>query len=70
MFFIKLLGEVVIIEAFSSLSINVNIDGNTIVYPYNLGGTTILGATFEADDVTLQSASFSGFGSVLITQKK
>lgn len=51
-------------------TINVNIDGNTIAYPYNLGGETILGATFEADDVTLQSASFSGFGSVLITQKK
>lgn len=51
-------------------AITVNIDGNSIIYPYNLGGTQILGATFEADEVSLQSVQFSGFGTVLITQKK
>jgi hypothetical protein len=67
----------VVISAFKKLSfvctgaITVTIDGNAIIYPYNLGGAAnVYGATFEADDITTNAATFNGTGTVLITTKQ
>ena len=56
----------VVISAFKKLSfvctgaISVTLNGNTIVYPYNLGGAAnVYGATFEADDITTNAATFN-----------
>ena len=46
-------------------TITVTINGNAIVYPAL--GSSVLGATFEADTVTANSVSFDGTGTVLIT---
>lgn len=51
-------------------SITVTIDGNSIIYPYNLGGAQILGADFEADNVSSNAATFTGTGTVLLTKKQ
>jgi hypothetical protein len=61
-----------IITGFKELSfvcsgtISVSLDGNTIVYPYTLGSSTILGATIKTDTVTLNAVQFDGTGTVLI----
>ena len=66
----------VIISWFKKLSfvctgaVTVTIDGNAIIYPFNLGGSQILGADFEADDVTTNAVTFNGTGTVLITTKQ
>jgi len=66
-----------VVSSFKKLSfictgaISVLIDGNTIVYPQNLGGgSRIYGATFEADDISTNSATFTGTGSVFLTIKQ
>lgn len=51
-------------------TITVTIDGNSIVYPYNLGGVQILGADFEADNVSANAVTFNGTGTVLLTKKQ
>ena len=51
-------------------AITVTIDGNSIIYPYNLGGAQILGADFEADNVSSNAATFTGTGTVLLTKKQ
>ena len=51
-------------------TITVTIDGNSIIYPYNLGGAQILGADFEADNVSSNAATFNGTGTVLLTKKQ
>jgi len=51
-------------------AITVTIDGNSIIYPFNLGGAQILGADFEADNVSSNAATFTGTGTVLITKKQ
>jgi hypothetical protein len=51
-------------------TITVTIDGNSIVYPYNLGGAQILGADFEADNVSANAVTFNGTGTVLLTKKQ
>jgi hypothetical protein len=48
----------------------VTIDGNSLVYPYNLGGAQILGADFEADNVSANAISFNGTGTILLTKKQ
>ena len=67
----------VVISAFKKLSfvctgtITVTIDGNAIIYPFNLGGgSRVYGSAFEADDVSVNAATFNGTGSVLLTIKK
>ena len=67
----------VVISAFKKLSfvckgsISVTIDGNTIVYPQNLGGgSKIYGSAFEADDVSTNAATFNGTGTVFLTIKQ
>ncbi len=66
----------VVVSAFKKLSfvcsgsISVTLNGNTIVYPYNLGGAVILGAEVEADDISSNSVTFNGTGTVLITTKQ
>jgi len=66
----------VIISAFKKISficsgtVSVTLNGNTIVYPYSLGGAQILGAEFEADDTSTNSVTFNGTGTVLITTKQ
>ena len=50
-------------------AITATINGNSIVYPFVLGGSSILGAEFEADSVSLNSITFNGTGTVLITTK-
>jgi len=66
----------VVISAFKKLSfvcsgaISVTLNGNIIVYPYNLGGAVILGAEFEADDTSTNAVIFNGTGTVLITTKQ
>lgn len=66
----------VVISAFKKLSfvctgaISVTLNGNTIIYPYALGGAVILGAEFEADDTSTNSVTFNGTGTVLITTKQ
>ena len=66
----------VVISAFKKLSfvcsgaISVTLNGNTIVYPYNLGGAVILGAEVEADDISTNAVTFNGTGTVLITTKQ
>ena len=66
----------VVISAFKKLSfvcsgaISVTLNGNTILYPYNLGGAVILGAEFEADDTSTNAVTFNGTGTVLITTKQ
>ena len=67
----------VVISAFKKLSfvcsgsISVTLNGNTIVYPFNLGGAAkVYGSTVEADDVTANAVTFNGTGSVLITVKQ
>ena len=51
-------------------TITVTIDGNSIIYPYTLGSSTILGASFEADSGTENPITFNGTGTVLINIKK
>lgn len=65
------------ISSFKKLSfvctgaITVTIDGNAIVYPKDLGsGSIVFGAEFEADDVSLNAATFDGTGTVLLTIKQ
>ena len=67
----------VVVSAFKKLSfvcsgaISVTLNGNTIIYPFNLGGAAkVYGATIEADDISSNSISFNGTGSVLITTKQ
>ena len=67
----------VVISAFKKLSfvctgtITVTIDGNAIIYPFNLGGgSRVYGSAFEADDVSANAATFNGTGSVLLTIKQ
>lgn len=67
----------VVISAFKKLSfvcsgsISVTLNGNTIVYPFNLGGAAkVYGSTVEADDISSNSITFNGTGSVLITVKQ
>ena len=67
----------VVISAFKKLSfvctgaITVTIDGNAIIYPYNLGGgSKVYGSAFEADDISTNAVTFNGTGSVLITVKQ
>ena len=67
----------VVISAFKKLSfvctgtITVTIDGNAIIYPFNLGGgSRVYGSAFEADDVSTNAATFNGTGSVLLTIKQ
>ena len=66
----------VIISAFKKISficsgtVSVTLNGNTIIYPYSLGGAQILGAEFEADDTSTNSVTFNGTGTVLITTKQ
>ena len=67
----------VVISAFKKLSfvctgaITVTIDGNAIIYPFNLGGgSKVYGSAFEADDVSANAATFNGTGSVLLTIKQ
>jgi hypothetical protein len=67
----------VVISAFKKLSfvctgtITVTIDGNAIIYPFNLGGgSKVYGSSFEADDVSTNAATFNGTGSVLLTIKQ
>ena len=52
-------------------AITVTIDGNSIVYPFNLGGgARTYGAEFEADNVSLNAVTFNGTGTVLLTKKQ
>ncbi len=52
-------------------AITVTIDGNSIIYPFSLGGGgRAYGSTFEADSLSLNSATFNGTGTVLITTKQ
>jgi hypothetical protein len=51
-------------------AISVTIDANTIIYPFNLGGAQILGADFEADNISTNAVTFSGTGTVLISKKQ
>ena len=52
-------------------SITVTLDGNAIVYPYSLGGAVkTYGATFEADNVSTNAATFNGTGTVLLIKKQ
>lgn len=51
-------------------NIDVTLNGNTIQYPYNLMGNQILGESIEADSVSLNSVTFNGTGTVLITIKQ
>jgi len=67
----------VVISAFKKLSfvctgaITVTIDGNAIIYPFNLGGgSKVYGSAFEADDVSANAATFNGTGTVLLTIKQ
>jgi hypothetical protein len=45
-------------------AITATINGNSIVYPFVLGGSSILGAEFEADSVSLNSITFNGTGTL------
>jgi hypothetical protein len=47
-------------------TITVTIDGNAIVYPFDIG-STVLGASYAADTVTANSVLFNGTGTVLVT---
>ncbi len=66
----------VVVSAWAKISfvcsgaITVTIGGNSIVYPFALGGSSILGTEFEADSVSLNSITFNGTGTVLITTKQ
>jgi len=66
----------VVISAFKKLSficsgsISVTLNGNTIVYPYSLGGAVILGGEIEADNISGNAATFNGTGTVLLTIKQ
>jgi len=67
----------VVISSFKTLSflckgaISVTLDGNTIVYPQNLGGgSMVYGSTFEADSTSLNAATFNGTGKVFLTIKQ
>ncbi len=67
----------VVISSFKTLSfickgsISVTLDGNTIVYPQNLGGgSKVFGSTFEADSTSLNAATFNGTGKVFLTIKQ
>ena len=51
-------------------TITVTIDGNAIIYPFTLGASTVLGASYTADTVTANSVSFDGTGTVLITTQQ
>jgi len=67
----------VVISSFKTLSflckgaISVTLDGNTIIYPQNLGGgSMVYGSTFEADSSSLNAATFNGTGKVFLTIKQ
>ncbi len=67
----------VVISSFKTLSflckgaIAVTLDGNTIIYPQNLGGgSMVYGSTFEADSSSLNAATFNGTGTVFLTIKQ
>ena len=67
----------VVISAFKKLSfvctgaISVTLNGNTIVYPFNLGGgSKVYGSAFEADNISGNAATFNGTGTVLLTIKQ
>ena len=51
-------------------AITVTIDSNAIAYPYNLGGSVVLGAKFKASTVSANAVTFNGTGTVLVTQVK
>ncbi len=52
-------------------AITVTIDGNSIIYPFSLGGGgRAYGSSFEADSLSLNAATFNGTGTVLITTKQ
>ena len=52
-------------------AITVTIDGNSIVYPFSLGGgARTYGAEFEADNVSANAVTFNGTGTVLLTKKQ
>jgi hypothetical protein len=52
-------------------AITVTIDGNSIIYPFSLGGGgRAYGSSFEADSLSLNPATFNGTGTVLITTKQ
>lgn len=52
-------------------AISVTIDGNTIIYPFNLGGgARSYGAEFEADNLSTNAVTFNGTGTVLLTKKQ
>ena len=50
-------------------TVDVTINSNIIQYPYTLGSSIVLGATFESDAST-GSCIFDGTGTVLITIKQ
>jgi len=51
-------------------AITVTINGNSIIYPFSLGGGgRAYGSSFEADSLSLNAATFNGTGTVLITTK-
>ena len=58
------------IEFACSGTITVTIDSNSIVYPYTLGSSTVLGGSFESDSITNNPITFNGTGTVLINIKK
>lgn len=51
-------------------TITVTVDGNSIIYPKTLGTSVVLGSTIKADTVSLNSVTFNGTGTVLITIKQ
>lgn len=51
-------------------TITVTLDGNSIIYPYSLGSTNILGSTIKADVSSTNAVTFNGTGTVLITIMK
>jgi hypothetical protein len=51
-------------------TITVTIDGNSIIYPYTLGSSTVLGGSLESDSITNNPITFDGTGTVLVNIKK
>ena len=51
-------------------AITVTLNGNAIIYPFTLGSSTVLGESLESEDTTLNSITFNGTGTVLVTIKK
>jgi hypothetical protein len=48
-------------------TIDVEVDGNIITYPFTLGTSTILGSTLKADVASVNAVTFDGTGTVLLT---